>query len=147
MEDRKLTGNDMFEMVKEECERILGKVGINRKKKQKKVLFYSDVNGNYEWVEGGDDTKEFKYEGEVEKGKPNGEGNLTYRGIFLYGGEWKDGERWKGTEYFGYENIYDFYSGEYKENECHGQGTLKFNDGRKYEGEVKRGGILEREIL
>ena len=26
MEDRKLTGNKMFEMVKEECERSLGKV-------------------------------------------------------------------------------------------------------------------------
>jgi len=105
MEERKLTGNEMFGVVKKGCERILGKVGIYRKKKQKKVLFYSDVNGNYEWVEGGDDTKEFKYEGEVEKGKPNGEGNLTYRGIFLYGGEWKDGERWNGTLYDKEENI------------------------------------------
>jgi len=26
MEDRKLTGNKMFEMVKEECERILGRL-------------------------------------------------------------------------------------------------------------------------
>ena len=51
MKENKLTGNEMFQMVKEECERSLGKVGINRKKKQKKVLFYSDVNGNYEWVD------------------------------------------------------------------------------------------------
>ena len=80
MQERKLTGNEMFGVVKKGCERILGKVGINRKKKQKKVLFYSDVNGNYEWVEGGDDTKEFKYEGEVEKG------NQMVKGILLIGG-------------------------------------------------------------
>ena len=36
MEDRKLTGNKMFEMVKEECERILGN-SYNKEKKNKGV--------------------------------------------------------------------------------------------------------------
>ena len=40
MKERKLTGNDMFELVKGECERILGKVG-NGEKKRKGVLFFN----------------------------------------------------------------------------------------------------------
>jgi len=41
MEDRKLTGNKMFEMVKEECERILGKVETGVKKRQKGGFVFS----------------------------------------------------------------------------------------------------------
>ena len=40
MTDKKLTGNEMFEVVKEECERILGKVENKGKKKKKGVLFF-----------------------------------------------------------------------------------------------------------
>ena len=35
MTEKKLTGNEMFELVKEECERILGKVEPEVKKRQK----------------------------------------------------------------------------------------------------------------
>ena len=37
MTEEKLTGNEMFELVKEECERILGKVETVVKKRQKGV--------------------------------------------------------------------------------------------------------------
>ena len=35
MKERELTGNKMFKLVKEECERILGKVKGKGKKRQK----------------------------------------------------------------------------------------------------------------
>ena len=59
MEDRKLTGNDMFKMVKEECERSLGK------SKKKGVLYNRLVNGEWGWYENGDDKKGRKYVGEI----------------------------------------------------------------------------------
>ena len=39
MTEKKLTGNEMFEVVKEECERILGKVENEIDKKQEGVLY------------------------------------------------------------------------------------------------------------
>ena len=44
MTEKKLTGNEMFELVKEECERILGKVETVVKKRQKGVLFFINRN-------------------------------------------------------------------------------------------------------
>ena len=44
MTEKKLTGNEMFEMVKEECERILGKVENKGKKKKNGVLFFINRN-------------------------------------------------------------------------------------------------------
>ena len=44
MTEKKLTGNETFELVKEECERILGKVETVVKKRQKGVLFFSNRN-------------------------------------------------------------------------------------------------------
>ena len=46
MEDRKLTGNKMFEMVKEECERVLGK-GKEKGEEIKEVLYlgFRNVRG------------------------------------------------------------------------------------------------------
>ena len=66
MTEKKLTGNKMFEMVKEECERILGKVEYG-------VLF---LNGN-EWKDNGDEKKDWKYVGEIKNGFPHGQGTLT----------------------------------------------------------------------
>ena len=39
MTEKKLTGNQMFEMLKEECERILGKVKGKGKKRQNGFCF------------------------------------------------------------------------------------------------------------
>ncbi len=44
MKERELTGNEMFKMVQEECERILGKVKGKGKKRQKGVLFFINRN-------------------------------------------------------------------------------------------------------
>ena len=49
MEDRKLTGNKMFEMVKEECERSLGML----EDKKRGVLYFGLRNGKYGWEEDG----------------------------------------------------------------------------------------------
>ena len=72
MEERGLTGNDMFKLVKEECERILGKDGNNNivKKREKGILFkdthYSKwVEGGKKWFRSRDEKTHVKYEGEI----------------------------------------------------------------------------------
>ena len=63
MTEKKLTGNEMFELVKEECERILGKVETVVKKRQKGVLFFINRNRIVGWYEDGDEKKDGKYVG------------------------------------------------------------------------------------
>ena len=44
--------------------------------------------------------KERRYEGELKDGEPNGHGTLTYHPSGTkYIGEFKDGNRWNGTEF------------------------------------------------
>ena len=156
MEDRKLTGNDMFEMVKEECERILGRL----EDKKRGVLYFGLRNGKYGWEEDGDEKKNSKYVGEVKYGIPYGQGTLTYLngnkyvGEVKYGipygqgtysfpngdkyvGEWKDGKK-HGYGTLTYLNG-EKYVGEFKDGEKQGQGTYTWSDGRKYVGEYKDG--------
>jgi len=45
--------------------------------KIKEVLFLKEINGVDEWFEDGDEEAHGKYVGEIEKGKPNGIGDLT----------------------------------------------------------------------
>ena len=59
MTEKKLTGNKMFEMVKEECERILGRL----EDKKRGVLYWGKRNGKYGWEEDGDEKKNSKYVG------------------------------------------------------------------------------------
>ena len=89
MEDRKLTGNDMFEMVKEECERILGRL----EDKKRGVLYWGKRNGKYGWEEDGDEKKNSKYVGEIKYGIPYGQGTLTYLNGNKYVGEVNIGRR------------------------------------------------------
>jgi len=114
MTEKKLTGNEMFELVKEECQRILGKVGVKGKKRQKGVLYGRSVNGKWGWYGDGDEEKDSKYKGQVENGKPNGQGTYTFNDGRKYVGNWIDGEQ-------------------------NGQGTLTSLNGEKYEGEWKDG--------
>ena len=116
IKENKLTGNDMFNMVKEECERSLGnsenKVEVNRG-----VLFLGWRNGKVgyykeKWEGGGDNKDWGKYEGEIENGEPNGQGTET----------WSDGSK---------------YVGEFKDGKWDGQGTITWSDGTKYVGEYK----------
>ena len=63
MTEKKLTGNQMFELVKEECERILDKVKGKGKKRQNGVLFFINRNRLVGWYEDGDEEKDGKYVG------------------------------------------------------------------------------------
>ena len=99
MKERKLTGNEMFELVKEECERSLGKVENKGKKKKKGVLFFINRNWKVGWYEDGDEKNDGKYVGEIENGKPNGQGTHTYSNGETYVGKWKGGSPWIGTKY------------------------------------------------
>ena len=99
MKERKLTGNEMFELVKEECERSLGKVENKGKKKNKGVLFFINRNWKVGWYEDGDEENDGKYVGEIENGKPNGQGTHTYSNGETYVGKWKGGSPWIGTKY------------------------------------------------
>ena len=45
--------------------------------KTKEVLFRKVVNGVFEWFEDGNEEDHGKHVGEIEKGKPNGIGDLT----------------------------------------------------------------------
>ena len=67
------------------------------------VLFHRKVNRKLEWYEYGDDQKYVKYSGEIENGKPNGQGIFTYSETDKYEGEWKDGE------FHGQGTLYNFY--------------------------------------
>ena len=98
MTEKKLTGNEMFEVVKEECERSLGKVEDKGKKKNG-VLFFINRNWKVGWYEDGDEEKDGKYVGEIENRKPNGQGTHTYSNGEKYVGKWKGGSPWIGTKY------------------------------------------------
>ena len=99
MTEKKLTGNETFELVKEECERILGKVETVVKKRQKGVLLFINRNRIVGWYEDGDEKKDGKYVGEIENRKPNGQGTHTYSNGEIYVGKWKGGSPWIGTKY------------------------------------------------
>ena len=128
MEERKLTGNKIFEMVKEECERSLGKVVIE--KNGKGLLYNRYVNGKFGWYKSRNEKKDFsKYEGEIKNGVPNGQGTETFPDGREYVGEWKDGKpNGQGTETY---PSGDKYVGEYK-------------DGKKWNGTsyYKNGNII-----
>jgi len=139
MTEKKLTGNEMFEVVKEECERILGKVENEIDKKQEGVLYKSKRYGKWKWYKTGNEDTDYKYVGEIKNGKPNGRGVSTstfYPGKKMEG-EWKDGElHGQGTETVPYGGK---YVGEYKNGRFHGQGTYTWSNGEKYVGEWKYG--------
>jgi len=142
MEDRKLTGNKMFEMVKEECERSLGSLGIRGEKRKKGVLYRKKVNGKWGWNEFDDEKIEGtnrKYIGEYENMEPNGYGKFFCDVVLFcsnYEGEFKDGYRHgQGTE----TAKFGKFVGEFKYGKKIGQGTYTFNDGIKFVGEWKDG--------
>ena len=90
----KLTGDKMFEIVKEECKKYFEKL-----KKRKGVLFFINRNKKLGWYENGNEKKDGKYVGEIENRKPNGQGTHTYSNGEKYVGEWKGGRPWIGKLY------------------------------------------------
>jgi len=141
MKERELTGNKMFEMVKEECERILGKVETGVKKRQKGVLFFREGNSGFGWYEDGDEKKDRWYVGEIENGEPNGQGISTSPDGHKYVGEFKNGKiHGQGTYTFEKGKYEGFkYVGEWKDGTQQGQGTDSLPDGSNYVGEWKDG--------
>ncbi len=151
------------------CEKFVGeKTEIVVNKKEKGVLYESKVNGELGWYKSGDEKTDWKYEGEVENGKPNGQGTMTSPDGSIYEGKFKDGRQngqgtmtlIKGGEILGkyvgeFKNdfpngqgtttlfsgggIVGKYVGEHKNNKYHGQGTKTFKDDRKHIGEWKDG--------
>jgi len=59
-------------------------------------LYYSFVNEKWGWRKFSNDEEDDKYVGEIEDGKPNGLGTLTYFNGIRIEGEWKNGEVWNG---------------------------------------------------
>ena len=86
MEERELTGNKMFEMVKVECEKH-----FKHLKKRRGVLFFINRDSKLGWYKKGDRKKDGKYVGEIENRKPNCQETHTYPNREKYAGEWKVG--------------------------------------------------------
>ena len=78
------------------------------------ILYRWETSSGYVWKGFGDKDTHPKYEGDVENGKPNGQGTLTYPNGEKYVGEWKDGKP-------------------------NGHGTQTFPNGGKFVGEYKDG--------
>ena len=79
----------------------------------KGVLFLSNLDGEMKWFNG-NSGNEVKYEGEIENGKPNGIGNISYHDGIHYVGEWENGK-------------------------YNGQGKYTWTNGQKYDGEFRDG--------
>jgi len=77
------------------------------------TLYLKKVNGKIGWFKSGDEKKHLKYIGEIADGKPNGSGEL-------YSPSGK-------------------YSGEFKNGLMHGQVTHIYKNGKKREGEFRKG--------
>jgi hypothetical protein len=147
--------------VKGLVEKLVGgkRVEVVVEKKEKGVLYEREVNGKWLWYIIGDEKKDGKYDGEIENGKPNGQGTYTHpngekyvgefkdgkkdgQGTFTftdgkkYVGSWKDGEPWSGQGTVTFSTGKNYVGG-WKNWEFHGQGTVTYSDGRKYVGEWK----------
>jgi hypothetical protein len=97
-------------------EKLVGekRVEVVVEKKEKGVLYERIVNGEWGWLKNDGDNSIGRYKGEIENGKPNGQGTYT----------WTSGNK---------------YEGEFKDGKKNGQGTLTFPDGMKYVGKWKDG--------
>ena len=83
--------------VLQECELGKGEKGV--KKRQNGFLFGREVNGRIKWFESGDEETGHKYVGEINNGKPNGQGTWHYSEGAKFVGEWKYGKPWNVTGY------------------------------------------------
>ena len=134
----------------EECKEVI--------KKQSGILYGSvgeskwDRRGwQWKWYTTDADNRYGRYKGEIENGKPNGNGIVKTRNNEEHEGEWKDGmvhgygtfTNPKGEKYEGewkdgviiHGKIFDpdgrIYEGAFRESKPNGQGTLFFPDGTK----------------
>ena len=103
--------------------------------KIKTILFLRKVNGKWGWYDEGNEVKDYKYEGIIENGKPNGRGIYSSPNGNQYIGEFKDGKK-HGHGTYTYSNG-NKYTGQWKDGKKHAQGTFIYQSGSRYEGEFK----------
>jgi len=84
------------------------------KEKQIGVLFTRKEKDLWIWFKNGDEPYSGKYEGQIENGKPEGQGTLTFLNGTKYVGEYKDGT-WNGHGIFFFRGG-DKWKGEFKED-------------------------------
>ena len=101
------------------------------------VLYLYETSSGFVLKSFGDKDTQPKYKGQVENGKPNGQGTYTNHDGEKYVGEWKDGEK-HGQGTYTYHHGFK-YVGQWKDNRKHGQGTYTLTDGNRFEGEWKDG--------
>ena len=77
------------------------------------ILYQYETSSGFVWKSFGDKDTQPKYKGQVENGKPNGQGTFTNPDGEKYVGEWKDGGK-------------------------HGQRTYTYHHGFKYVGDGRR---------
>jgi len=103
----------------------------------KTVLYLRKVNGKWGWYDDGNIAKDYKYEGTIENGKPNGRGIYSLPNGNQYIGEFKDGKK-SGHGTYTYKNG-DKYIGKWKDGKKSAQGTFLYASGSRFEGEFKDG--------
>ena len=101
------------------------------------VLFLQLENGDVKYYENRIEDRDGKYVGEINNGKPNGQGIESYSDGEEYVGEWKNGKK-QGLGIYNWNNGQK-YVGEWKNGEKDGLGILSFPDGRKIIGEYRKG--------
>ena len=111
MTERELTGNNMFNLVKNDCERIIGKdeseFGETTKNECERIFGEKECERILNKV----NSKDKKVTNEVfYYRKAHGEGEINFPNGEKFIGEWKDGKR-------------------------DGQGVLTYPDGKKYFGQ------------
>ena len=99
------------------------------------TLYLWKISSGVLWKGFGDKQTNLIYKGQVENGKPNGQGTLNLPNGEKYVGEWKNGRpHGKGTG-----TLPDGrkYVGEYKDGKRNGQGTLTFPGGSTFSEGMK----------
>ncbi len=97
-------------------ERIVQKPVVVVEKKERAVLYYRRINGEWGWYKSGDEKEDRKYIGEIKNGVPNGLGTDIFNG-FKFQGEFKDGKRnGQGTFVYptGFRELVEFNDGKRK---------------------------------
>jgi len=112
-----------------------GKYNIGAGEKLKMVLFLRKVSGKWGWYEEGVAGKDYKYEGTIENGKPNGSGIYDTPGGNQYIGDFKDGKK-HGQGTFSLSGSI-IYKGKWKNGKFYGKGTFIFSNGNKGVGEFR----------
>ena len=104
---------------------------------EKGVLYLRKIDGKWGWYTSGGEKNGVKYVGEIENGKPNGQGTETFANGNKYVGVYKEGKR--NGQFTVTFSDGDKFVGEYKEGKRNGQFNVTYSNGDKFVGEYKEG--------